>query len=391
MAYSTFSVLEAKRDSEATKRRSGPALRPCGMILAEYREVSVIPAYKDKERGTWYASFYYTDWQGHRKLKKKRGFARQKDAKAFEDEFLKTRAQSCDMTFGSMVELYLDDMEHRLKANTMRNKRYLYQARILPFFQDLKINDITPAHVRKWQSNLLAEGVAPTYAKTINNQLSAVFNYACQYYGLARNPAKVAGSIGKENADEMKFWTVDEFTKVVENVPKLPGRTGLSVLFWTGLRIGELLALTPADINLEDCTLSVNKSFQTIDGEEVVTEPKTPKSRRVLPIPPKLADMLRVYLNALYKPEPTDRLFPFTKHYFRQQMQKGCKAAGIEPIRLHDLRHSHAALLIHLGTPILMVSERLGHEDVETTLRTYGHLYPSATSDAVKKLNDLMR
>jgi hypothetical protein len=184
-AYSAFSVLEVKRDSEATKRRSGPALRPCGMILAEYREVSVIPAYKDKERGTWYASFYYTDWQGHRKLKKKRGFARQKDAKAFEDEFLKTRAQSCDMTFGSMVELYLDDMEHRLKANTMRNKRYLYKARILPFFQDLKINDITPAHVRKWQSNLLAEGVAPTYAKTINNQLSAVFNYACQYYGLS--------------------------------------------------------------------------------------------------------------------------------------------------------------------------------------------------------------
>ena len=72
-------------------------------------------------------------------------------------------------------------------------------------------------------------------------------------------------------------------------------------------------------------------------------------------------------------------------------MQKGCKAAGIEPIRLHDLRHSHAALLIHLGTPILMVSERLGHEDVETTLRTYGHLYPSATSDAVKKLNELMQ
>ena len=161
------------------------------MILAEYREVSVIPAYKDKERGTWYASFYYTDWQGHRKLKKKRGFARQKDAKAFEDEFLKTRAQSCDMTFGSMVELYLDDMEHRLKANTMRNKRYLYQARILPFFQDLKINDITPAHVRKWQSNLLAEGVAPTYAKTINNQLSAPSSrIACQMLsGPAASPA----------------------------------------------------------------------------------------------------------------------------------------------------------------------------------------------------------
>lgn len=349
-----------------------------------------LPTYKDKERGTWYASFYYTDWQGRRRLKKKRGFLRQKDAKAFEEEFLRTKARSCDMAFGSMVEMYFDDMKGRLKANTLKNKRYLVDAKILPFFRELPLNEITPAHVRKWQSDLLAEGLAPTYIKTINNQISAIFNYAVRYYGLQVNPARLAGGVGKKNADEMNFWTVEQFTAVHEKVRKLPARTGLSVLFWTGLRIGELLALTPRDLDLDAGTLSVSKSFQSIDGEEVITEPKTPKSRRVVPVPSKLAAELREYMAALYDVGPDDRLFPFTKHYFRREMLKAAEAAGVERIRLHDLRHSHASLLIHLGCPVLLVSERLGHEDVQTTLRTYGHLYPSTVPEAVKKLDDLM-
>ncbi|WP_306568937.1 site-specific integrase [Faecalispora jeddahensis] len=349
-----------------------------------------MPAYKDKERKTWYASFYYTDWKGQRRLKKKRGFAREKDAKAFEAEFLRTMAQSCDMTFGSMTELYLADMENRLKENTIRTKRYLIEGKILPFFKDLPLNKITAAHVRKWQSELLAREKSQTYVKTINNQLSAIFNYACRYYGLSDNPARVAGSVGKKNADTMKFWTADEFNAFIPHVPKMPARVGLSVLFWTGLRIGELLALGAGDVNLEAKTLSVTKSFQMIDGKEVVTEPKTVKSKRVLPLPAKLCEELRAYMAALYEPQPGDRLFPYTKSYFHQQMTKGCEAVGMEKIRLHDLRHSHAALLIHLGVPILLVSERLGHEDVETTLRTYGHLYPTTSSDAVQKLDDLM-
>ena len=294
------------------------------------------------------------------------------------------------MTFGSMTELYLADMENRLKATTMQNKRYPIEHRLLPFFRDLSLADITPAHIRKWQASLLADGVAPTYAKTINNQLSAIFNYAVKYYGLQNNPARIAGSVGKKNADEMKFWTVEQFSAVVQNVPKLPGRVGLSVLFWTGLRIGELLALTPADIDLEAHTLTVNKNFQRVDGHDIIQEPKTKKSRRVIPIPSKLCDELRAYMGTFYDLQPDDRLFPFGKSYFHRQMQKGCDAAEMEKIRLHDLRHSHAALLIKLGTPILLLSERLGHADVQTTLRTYGHLYPSATDEAVKKLDDWM-
>ena len=285
----------------------------------------------------------------------------------------------------------LGDMEPRLKRTTMQNKRYLIEHRILPFFGNLPLNEITPAHVRQWQAQLLADKVAPTYAKTINNQLSAIFNYACKYYGLGINPARLAGSAGKKDAQEMSFWTVEQFNEFISHVKKLPARTGLSVLFWTGLRIGELLALCPEDIDLEARALTVRRNFQSVEGEEVITDPKTQRGRRVVTLPEKLCDEIRAYEDALYDPQPDDRLFPFTKHYFRRALLKGCAEAGMDPIRLHDLRHSHAALLIHLGTPILLVKERLGHEDIQTTLRTYGHLYPTTSDEAVKKMDDLMR
>ena len=121
-----------------------------------------MPAYKDQERGTWYCQFYYVDWTGKRKKKKKRGFARKKDAEVYEEEFLKKGTMTCDMTFGSMVELYMDDMRPRLRATTMRSKEYLIDLKILPYFRELQVNDITPAHVRKWQSELLSKDYSPT-------------------------------------------------------------------------------------------------------------------------------------------------------------------------------------------------------------------------------------
>ena len=139
-----------------------------------------MPAYKDEKRNTWYASFYFTDWTGARKLKKKRGFARKKDAQEFEREFLAQSAGSPDMTFASLLALYNEDMAGRLRETTVQSKEFMMNAHVLPFFGELPLNEITPAHVRKWQAGLLSspKEYAPTYLKTINNQLTAVMNYA---------------------------------------------------------------------------------------------------------------------------------------------------------------------------------------------------------------------
>ncbi|RKI66958.1 site-specific integrase [bacterium 1xD42-67] len=349
-----------------------------------------MPAYKDQQRGTWYASFYYTDWQGARKLKKKRGFARKKDAEQYEREFLHKEAGNCDMTFASMVDIYTDDMRGRLRESTMETKENIIEKWVLPFFGSRKLAEITPSMVRRWQSEVLASDISPTYAKTIHNQVSAIFNYACRYYGLKDNPARQAGSMGEKRANTKHFWTPENFEMFIGFVPQYPARVGLATLFWTGLRIGELLALTPDDVDLQAGTISVSKSFQLIKGREVVTAPKTKKSRRVVPLPSRMVEALKTYEQSFYDLQPTDRLFPFTKSYFHKQMDAGCQASKMEKIRLHDLRHSHASMLIHMGVPILLVSERLGHENVETTLQTYGHLYPAQTTAALEKMDQMM-
>lgn len=351
-----------------------------------------MPVYKNEEKGTWYCKFYYKDWQGNRRQKKKEGFKKQKEAKDFEREFLHKEEGSCDMAFGSLVELYIDDCKSRLKPTTLSNKEYVLNQKVLPFFKDMPINTITPTTVRKWQNELLADesDFSPTYLKTINNQLSAIFNYAMKYYRLPSNPARDCGSMGKKNAESMQFWTTEEFNKFMEIVNDKPiSKVVFPLLFWTGIRSGELLALTLNDFDFESRILSINKNYARLEGKNLILEPKTPKSKRLINIPPFLCDLVNEYVTMLYDYQPNERLFNVTKFYLRHEMNRGCEKSGVKKIRIHDLRHSHASLLIELGFSPLLISERLGHENIETTLQTYSHLYPNKQSEVADKLQNL--
>ena len=342
-----------------------------------------MPTYYDEKTKKWYCKFYYTDWTGTKKQKKKSGFARQKDARLWERDFLQTQQADVNMPFKSFIKIYLEDMSHRLREHTMKNKRYLIETKIVPYFEGRILSEITPADVRKWQNTLISyrdeqdKPYSQTYLKTVNNQLSAIFNYAVQYYGLKENPCRRAGSMGKKNADEMQFWTVDELKIFLEKISDKPmSRAGFLTLYFTGMRIGELLALTLADIDFEECRITVSKSFQRLNRKDVITPPKTPKSNRVISIPEFLRDELKAYTDKLYKPHKHDRIFTCTKMFFEKEMIRGCKDGSVKRIRVHDLRHSHASHLIELGFSPLAIADRLGHDRVETTLNTYSHLFP---------------
>lgn len=158
------------------------------------------------------------------------------------------------------------------------------------------------------------------------------------------------------------------------------------LLYWTGMRIGELLALTYEDIDLEKRIISISKSYQRLDGKDVITPPKTPKSNRKITIPPFLAEELKEYCNHLYGIMPNERMFRFTKSYMEHEIVRGIKETGVKRIRIHDLRHSHASLLVELGFQPLAIAERLGHEKIETTLNTYSHLYPNKQAELADRL-----
>lgn len=329
-------------------------------------------AEKDKKTGKWLIQYRYTDWQGNRKKSTKRGFKTKREAEEWLRNFLTRHKADFNMKFEEFLKIYYEDMETRLREHTMRTKKYIIDLKILPYFGQKPMNDIKAADIRNWQNMLIKDNYSATYLKTINNQLSAIFNYAIRYYDLPNNPCAKAGSMGKNKAEEMNFWTREEFMQFIDcMMDKRQSYMAFMILYWTGMRMGELLALTPADVDFEKRTISITKSYQRLGRKDVITPPKTPKSKRTIAIPEFLMVDIKDYLDSLYEVQEDDRMLPITKYFLEHEMQRGIKASGAKRIRIHDLRHSHASLLVEMGFLPLEIADRLGHEKVETTLNTY--------------------
>lgn len=344
-----------------------------------------MPATRDGK--LWRSQFYYEDWQGIRHKKNKRGFKTKGEADEWERNFRQQQKRDLDINFENFVEIYFEDMGNRLRESTIINKRYVFDLKVTPYFKHKKMCEIRTSDVRAWQNALMQKKYAPTYLKSINNQLAALFNYAMRYYDLKDNPCRKAGSIGKSRAEEMEFWTKQEFKEFLPSMDEKPeARMAFLLLYWTGMRIGELLALTYKDIDWDKRIITINKSFQRIKGKDMITPTKTPKSNRKVTIPAFLAEELKEYCSLLYGITPTERMFRFTKSFMEHEIVRGIKETGVKRIRLHDLRHSHASLLVEMGFQPLAIAERLGHEKIETTLNTYSHLYPNKQVELTDKL-----
>jgi len=163
-------------------------------------------------------------------------------------------------------------------------------------------------------------------------------------------------------------------------------KLSFNILFWSGIRIGELMALTPKDIDTKKSLIDINKTYTKINSQEIITEPKTPKSKRIVYIPEFLCKDINNYLDSLFEIENNERIFSFAKTYLGKQLKKYAAISDVKKIRVHDIRHSHASLLINMDVNVLTISERLGHEKVDTTWNTYSHLYPNKQLEVVKRL-----
>lgn len=307
-------------------------------------------AYKDEERGTWYVSFHYNDWTGKNKRKLKRGFRTRKEALEYEQKFLLQQATNLDMRFEDFYKLYEEDLKPKLKLNTWRTKDVIFQKKLIPYFKDKKMNEISPADIIKWQNEMIKKRQAdgkpykPTYLKTMQSELSAIFNHAVRFYNLRENPVKKAGTIGKGKADEMEFWTKEEYLKFIECVKDKPiSYYAFQILYWCGIR-------------------------------DVV-------------IPDFLVEELRQFIRMLYGYGRDDRIFQITKSYLHHEMSRGAKAAGVKRIRIHALRHSHISLLIRLGFSAVAIGNRVGHESQTITFH-YAHMFPTEQIEMADKLNE---
>lgn len=305
-------------------------------------------AFKNEKNGTWYVQFRYTDWQGLRQQKLKRGFATKREAQEWERAFLTEKKADVTMPFKTFTELYEKDVRPKLKENTWLTKEHIIQTKISPYFEHKRLCDISSKDVIAWQNeirkmtNSSGEPLSQGYLKTIHNQLSALFNHAIKIYGLRLNPASTVGNMGKEERKEMSYWTVEEYSKFSDEMMDKPiSYYAFQMLYWTGIRVGELLALTAGDFDFKNNMLTINKSYQRLHGEDVITTPKTEKSNRTIKMPQFLCDEMQEYLKMFYSPNNSDRIFPISKSYLHHEMDRGSKAAGVKRIRIHDLRHPY--------------------------------------------------
>ena len=349
--------------------------------------------YKEPKTNTWRVIYRYTDWKGERKQSQKRGFPTKREALAWEQEQKNRAASDLDMTFESFIALYTADMKGRIKENTWGMKEHIIRTKLLPYFGKRKMCDIHSKEVMAWQNEMLnhrdekGKPYSPVYLKTLHNQLSAVFNHAVRHYNLKVNPAAPVGTMGKAKGREMLFWTKAEYLKFAEAMMDKPlSYYAFEMLYWCGVREGELLALTPADFDFEKQTVTISKSYQRIKGRDVITDPKTPKSNRVIQMPAFLCDEMADYIKSLYAVEPADRIFTVTKSYLHREMDRGAKEAGVKRIRIHDLRHSHISLLIDMGFTALAIADRVGHESIDITYR-YAHLFPTRQTEMADRLD----
>lgn len=342
--------------------------------------------------GTWTAQVWCRDYNNGSRHKAKRGFKIEKEAKNWEAEFSSEAEGSVSSTFASFCEVYSGDMQPRPREHTWHTKKYMIDGKILPYFGNMRVDEIQLIYVVRWQNKLMAylnddgNPYTPTYVRSLNNQLSAIFNHAVKFYGLLKNPCMRTTKMRSSKGGEMLFWTRDEYLRFADAIgDNLESCYAFEILYWCGFRLGELLAFTLLDFDSARSDLKVTKFFQSFHGRDAATSPKTPQSIREIVMPEFLKDELGQWVESLAL-NPYARIFTFTKAKLHHELDRGWKRSHVKRIRIHDLRHGHVSLLIEMGFTAVGIADRLGHESSDVTFR-YAHLCSDKQNEMSKALD----
>lgn len=362
---------------------------------------------KKANNGTYYfrANLGYDAVTGKQIQKYRSGFSTKKEARAEYSKLILAAEEGLAMekkqpSFKQFIEeIYLPWYKTQVKESTYKNRLNTIEKHF-KFFYRKKVNEIEPIHVQTWQLKL-AKDYSPNYVRIIQGMLSLAFDRAI-ILGLAKkNPARMVGNI-KSKKVKVDFWTLEEFQKVISLLYKGDYYEHyLFICFWllftTGLRIGEAAALQWEDIDFESGIISVTKTlYYKSMNEYTFVDPKTSASIRTVVIDKDTIRELKDWME-VQKKVLKDCNFvlsyggiPTSKHTLPRALEKLAGLAGVHRIKIHALRHSHVALLISMGVNPLIVKDRLGHEKIQTTLGTYGHLYPNSNFEVAKMLGGII-
>ncbi len=361
-----------------------------------------MPAYKDKTRGTWYFQINYTDIKGDYKTLKKRGFKTKKEAQDAEHlASLDLTTTSSNINFKDLATKYLEYIKTKVKYISYYSKENLINLHIIPFFENYSANKITTIHIQDWQKDMLSKDFSYEYLSKIYTNLSAIFKYGVDNYGIKENPCKKVGNFTKpaKVKNKLQFWVFSEFNKFINVVDDIMWLTFFMFLYFMGARKGEAMALQWHDINLKTGVVNIEKTVadKSEKGGWEITTPKNEQSIRQILMPKMLIKQMKKYYEWCKQFDGfNDNCFvfgisrPLATTTITRNYDKYVALAEVKRIKIHDLRHSHASLLINNGASILIVSKRLGHKDINETLNTYSHMFPSKEKEVIDLIDNLV-
>jgi integrase len=305
------------------------------------------------------------------------------------------------MTVAQYLARWLRDYgENRLAKSTLNGYRHVIAKRLSPQLGPLRLQELRPAHIQDAYAKFLAAGLSPRTVEYYHTILREALKHAMQWQLLARNPADAA-TPPRPARPEVQALSPEEAGRLLDAAAGSPIEPVIVFALHTGMRQGEILALTWRDVDLVRSRITVTRSARYYPGEGIITGPtKTPKSRREIALAQETLRLLKehrkaqnelrlragsawsdndlVFPGALGQPWPARDLY--------RLYQKVTRAAGLPDARFHDLRHTAATLMLRAGVDAKTVSERLGHTTVAFTLNIYAHSLPDMEVDAAERL-----
>lgn len=378
--------------------------------------------YLDKNTKLWFfKAFLGRDENGVKIQKTKRGYPSQKEAKLAYDKYMLTHAFNKNLSAQSRTaqQITFKDYysvrftawyEQQVKRQTYENAKFIFEKR-LQFFYSFRIRDISNRDIEDWMLELSRTTtrnsrnqdqkatLSKSYINRILGHLKIVLDRAVKDGVIESNPVNDVSHLPRENR-KVEFWELDEFQKVMNQIPEdsiqnKQRKLVFETLFYTGLRIGELLGLTWSNINFEKQQITVEKTLIYQDKKHwYLSTPKTKNAYRTIGIGKKLTGKLAEWKELQQRIGVFEYITQidgtFTPPYsFSIWLKEAAKKANVKPIKLHALRHSHVSLLIEQNIQPLIIQERLGHANIQITLGTYGHLYAKSDEMVVTALDNL--
>lgn len=375
--------------------------------------------YKDKNKTKdgrqWYFKTYKKDFEGNNKAYKSKRYKKKEEAEEAERLFLMKRDNPLHKKFTLVSNDYFDNLRTRRKESTYYSYKIDYDNHIFDFFKSKYIDDIIINDIKNWKDYIENKNLSIGCMNKIYNVLKCIFDYAIKNYGITINVVSMCGrfEVKKDNvindSDKIRYITYDQFNQFISVVDDSMFKTFFTFLYFTGMRKGEVQALTWKDIDFNNEQIIVNKNL-TIKTSDLykITNTKNSQNRKIK-MSNSLKHTLLDYKNEISKYTDfnedwfvfgNSRFLPETTIARRKNLY--FKKAELKPITIHEFRHSHVSLLIneYINTSrtknmkidtakfFLMMSERMGHT-VEVMQRTYLHLFPTIQDEIVDLLDNL--